>query len=83
MYEPAAKIRQGFPNQMTTYQGRINDKELRALIAYMKSVSDGVSDFDPEQTWGSLDPEAEDAQDADTGGDEPADGAVGGDGTGG
>ncbi len=77
IYEPAAKIRQGYPNQMASYQGRINDKELRALIAYMKSVSDGVSDFDPEQTWGSLDPEAEGA---DASGD---DGADGGDGTGG
>ncbi len=63
VYEPAAKIRQGFPNQMATYQGRINDKELRALIAYMKSISTYTTDFDPAQTWGDLDPSAEGAAD--------------------
>ncbi len=57
VYEPAAKIRQGYPNQMATYQGRINDKELRALIAYMKSISDLTTDFDPAETWGDLDPD--------------------------
>ena len=62
VYEPAAKIRQGFPNQMATYQGRINDKELRALIAYMKSISNLTTDFDPDETWGDLDPDA--AEDA-------------------
>lgn len=58
VYEPAAKIRQGFKNQMATYQGRVNDKELRALIAYMKKISKLTTDFDPTETWGDLDPDA-------------------------
>lgn len=39
IYVPQAKIVKGYPNQMQSYQGRINDKELSALIAYMKSLS--------------------------------------------
>ncbi len=52
IYNPGVKIRQGYKNQMPTYQGRINDKELRALIAYMKSLSDKAGEFDASQTWG-------------------------------
>lgn len=37
---PAAKIVAGFPNQMTSYQGQITDRELAAVIAYIKSLSD-------------------------------------------
>ena len=54
IYEPQAKIRQGFPNQMASYQGRINGKELRAIIAYMKSLSDKSTDLDPTLTWGDV-----------------------------
>jgi cytochrome c oxidase subunit 2 len=39
IYTPAAKIVQGYPNQMQSYQGKINDKELEAIIAYMKTLS--------------------------------------------
>lgn len=39
VYEPAAQLVKGYPNQMQSYQGRINDKELNAIIAYMKSLS--------------------------------------------
>jgi cytochrome c oxidase subunit II len=40
VYEPAKKIVQGYPNQMQSYQGRVNDRELEGLIAYMRSLSD-------------------------------------------
>jgi len=39
VYEPAKKIVAGYPNQMQTYQGKINEQELEAIIAYMKSIS--------------------------------------------
>lgn len=39
IYEPGAKIVQGYTNQMQTYLGKINEQELEALIAYMKSIS--------------------------------------------
>jgi cytochrome c oxidase subunit 2 len=37
---PAAKIVKGFPNQMVSYQGQLNDRELDALIAYIESLGD-------------------------------------------
>lgn len=36
---PAAKIVAGYPNQMPSYQGQLNDLELAALLAYMRSIS--------------------------------------------
>jgi cytochrome c oxidase subunit II len=37
IYTPAEKIVQGYPNQMQSYQGRLNEKELAALIAFQSS----------------------------------------------
>ncbi|MEM1331071.1 MAG: cytochrome c oxidase subunit II [Planctomycetota bacterium] len=37
---PAAKIHAGYPNQMVSYQGRVTDEELDAMIAYIQSLSD-------------------------------------------
>jgi cytochrome c oxidase subunit 2 len=37
VYTPAAKVVATYPNQMTTYQGRLNEKELAAIIAYQSS----------------------------------------------
>ncbi len=37
---PAVKIVQGFPNQMTPYAGQLTDREIDALIAYIKSLSE-------------------------------------------
>jgi cytochrome c oxidase subunit 2 len=39
IYNPGAKIVQGYPNQMTTYQGKVKPEELEAIIAYMKTIS--------------------------------------------
>lgn len=36
---PAAKIVAGFPNQMTSFQGVLNEKQIDGVIAYMKSLS--------------------------------------------
>jgi cytochrome c oxidase subunit 2 len=36
---PSAKIVKGFPNQMPSFQGQVNDKQLEALIAYIKSLA--------------------------------------------
>lgn len=37
---PAAHIVKGFPNQMVSFQGQLNDRELDALIAYIESLGD-------------------------------------------
>ena len=34
--EPMAKIREGYPAQMPTYKGILNDEEISALIAYIR-----------------------------------------------
>jgi cytochrome c oxidase subunit 2 len=36
--EPGAKIREGYKNQMPTYQGRLNDQELSAIIQFIESL---------------------------------------------
>jgi cytochrome c oxidase subunit 2 len=36
--EPMAKIRQGFQGVMPTYKGRLKDKEITAIIEYIKSL---------------------------------------------
>lgn len=38
--EPAAHIVDGYPNQMVSYQGRLTDREIRAIITYFKLLSD-------------------------------------------
>jgi cytochrome c oxidase subunit 2 len=38
--QPQAKIVAGFDPVMPTFQGRLNDEEIRALIAYLKSLSE-------------------------------------------
>ncbi|MBX3360498.1 MAG: cytochrome c oxidase subunit II [Phycisphaeraceae bacterium] len=37
---PGAKIVKRYPNQMVSYQGQLNDRELDALIAYIESLGD-------------------------------------------
>ena len=36
--QPAAKIVKGYPNVMPSFQGRVTDEQLIALIAYIKSL---------------------------------------------
>jgi cytochrome c oxidase subunit 2 len=36
---PGAKIHAGYPNQMSSFQGLINDRELNALLMFYKSLS--------------------------------------------
>lgn len=38
IFEPAAELTAGFPNQMMSYSGKINEQELAHLIAYYKSL---------------------------------------------
>lgn len=47
---PAAKVVKGFPNQMTSYQGLLNDKQLEGLIAYIKSLSPDAGHAAPAAT---------------------------------
>lgn len=47
---PAANIRAGFKNQMTPFQGQLNEDQLEAIFAYMKSISDkGGATVEPTQ----------------------------------
>jgi cytochrome c oxidase subunit 2 len=39
IYDPNAKIVQGFNPQMPSYRGRYNDRDVNAIIAYLKSIS--------------------------------------------
>ena len=39
--EPQAKVRVGYRPVMPTYQGQLKDEEINALIAYIKSLSEG------------------------------------------
>lgn len=36
--DPGAKIRNGFPNQMVSYQGQLSEEEMNGLIAYIQSL---------------------------------------------
>jgi cytochrome c oxidase subunit II len=40
---PQAKIRDGFQGVMPTFQGKIKEEEIRYIIAFLKSLSDKVS----------------------------------------
>lgn len=44
--EPAKNVRTGFPNQMVSYQGQLKEREMRALIMYIKSLSANTADAD-------------------------------------
>ena len=59
---PAAKIHEGYANQMPSYDGRLSDVELRGLIAYMRSLS-GL-DVDTENIPGfeALDEQADESE---------------------
>jgi len=47
---PAAKIVEGYPNQMNSYQGQLTDRELNGLIAYIKTLSEqGRAELEAEQ----------------------------------
>ena len=39
--EPGAKIAAGYDPVMPTYKGRFSDREIDAIIAYIKSLGDG------------------------------------------
>ncbi len=42
--EPAAHIVDGFPNQMVSYQGRLTDREIRAISVFLKTLSSSKDD---------------------------------------
>jgi len=41
LYDPGAKIVRGFPNVMPTFKGRLSDDDVAAVIAYLKTLSEG------------------------------------------
>jgi cytochrome c oxidase subunit 2 len=41
IYDPGAKIVKGFPNVMPTFKGRLSDDDVAAIIAYLKTLSEG------------------------------------------
>ena len=64
---PGAKIREGYGNNMQSYQGKLNDFELDALIAYIRSLSDRA----PASLIDSIEGGAQDDESADESADEP------------
>ncbi|MGD9789288.1 MAG: c-type cytochrome [Phycisphaerales bacterium] len=54
---PAAKIVQGFPNSMNSFQGQLSEKQINGLIAYMKKISANYTGPDP--CVGAVTPEGE------------------------
>lgn len=42
--EPAKHIVEGYPNQMQSYQGQVTDRELTAIVTYIKSLSARAED---------------------------------------
>jgi cytochrome c oxidase subunit II len=55
VYEPARQIVAGYPNQMQTYQGKVNEPEFEALLAYMKYLSTHTPAADLEAIKGDPD----------------------------
>jgi len=55
IYDPGKYIRKGYDNQMASYQGRINTKEMNGLIAFMRSLSSrpGTPGSDSEAEGGN------------------------------
>jgi len=49
IYDPGAKIVKGFPNVMPTFKGRLSDDDIAAVIAYLKTLSDGKSEREKEK----------------------------------
>lgn len=41
IYEPSAQIVKGYPNQMNSFQGQLNEDEINAIMAFMKTLADG------------------------------------------
>lgn len=67
IYEPAAKIRVGYPNQMVSYQGMISAEQLNWIIAYMRTLSGATPAEDMAAAM--VDPDAQDgAQEGSDGG---------------
>jgi len=58
--DPAAGVVAGYDNVMPTYQGRLSDREIMAIIEYMKSISNNYKD----QTIELQDDETDQSQDA-------------------
>ena len=40
VYEPAAHVRVGYANQMPSYQGKLTEREVRAIATYITSLTD-------------------------------------------
>jgi cytochrome c oxidase subunit 2 len=44
IYFPARKVAAGYENVMPSFQGRIGEEDMLALIAYLRSLGDGGKD---------------------------------------
>ncbi len=62
---PGARIRAGFDNQMTSFQGLITDEEIENVIAYMKSISEAAGGGADDAAGDGDDAPADDAPPAD------------------
>ncbi|MCB9837777.1 MAG: c-type cytochrome [Phycisphaeraceae bacterium] len=64
IYTPAAKIVQGFPNQMNSFQGLIDPEGISAIFAYMQTLSDeGQAKYEKDKAaWEAAKKAAEEAK---------------------
>lgn len=62
--DPMAKVSLGFEPVMPTFQGRIKDREITALIAFLKTLSVHVSDEEKEALQAAPAAETADAEEA-------------------
>lgn len=58
---PDARIVQGYPNQMVSYQGRLTDREIRAITVYIQSLSEKPADQEAAKQESEQEMQAQDA----------------------
>ena len=63
--EPDRYLVPGYPNQMQSYQGQLTERELRALIVYIKSLSNQEKFVEEAQAESQAELEAQQADDED------------------
>jgi cytochrome c oxidase subunit 2 len=49
VYDPGAKVVRGFPNVMPTFKGRLSGDDVAAIIAYLKTLSEGEDEGEKEK----------------------------------
>ena len=51
IYYPGRYVVEGYPNQMASYAGQLNYGDVRAVIEYVKSITDGYDESKILTEW--------------------------------